>query len=591
MGVAMITRWFPDLASYTLDKLRSDAAAALAVTFMGVPQGIAYALIAGLPPATGLYAGAVPAIVGSMLRSSRHVVAGPTNALSLLVGGAVAASVTDDVVNAALLLALMVGIFQAVAGVLRLGAMVDFISSSVVLGYITGAGVLIGIGQLPNLTGTSGSRGDLLTQLSSWGAGLGDTHPVALALGLGTVAVLVLLKFVAPKAPGAIVVLVIGVVLSWALDFDGMGLKLARDIAPVPLGLPPLTIPDVSGMDQLQALLPLAVAATVLSLVESSAVGRSIASVTGQRLETSRDFLGQGLANVAAGLFGGYPTSGSLSRSALNHRAGAQTRLGGALSGVFMIAVLLVLGPIVDLTPIASLAGLLLVVAWDLVDFRRIRAIVLAGPTDAFAFVGTTLGTWALPLDQAIYLGVGISIILFLRNARTLTVREMVVDGDRLRELQPTEDHDQAGERFEAVKVLHVEGALFFGSANELRRAFDEALADDDVRVLVVRLKRAQGMDFTTAAVIEATHQRMRAQGQHLLLVGLRPRAMRVLEQMGIAEAMGPKALFPTKPGWFQAMDTALARARELVSPKDGALGGGVLGSYVDHHPVEGSGG
>jgi sulfate permease, SulP family len=165
----------------------------------------------------------------------------------------------------------------------------------------------------------------------------------------------------------------------------------------------------------------------VLSLVESSSVARALAVRTGQRLDMAAEFAGQGIANLAAAFSGGYPVSGSLSRSALNQQAGAETRLSAVFCGLLMIGVLLVLGPIVERTPIASLAGLLLVLANDLVDRQRIRMVLRGTMSDRVAFVATLLGTWVLPLDQAIYAGVGISIILFLRRARLLTVREMVI--------------------------------------------------------------------------------------------------------------------------------------------------------------------
>jgi SulP family sulfate permease len=557
----MFARLFPDLAQYKPAWIQVDLASALAITFMAVPQGIAYAMIAGLPPATGLFAGAIPTILGSIFRSSNHVVTGPTNALSLLVGTAVAASATDDPMTAGLILATMVGVFQLSAGLLKLGAIVDYISTAVVAGYITGAGILIGVGQLKNLTGTTGSRGDVYSQISAWIAGLGDVNYWSVGIGVGTAVAILGMRAVSRRIPTAIVVLAIGVVLSWAIGLDQYGVALARDIAPVPIGLPPLTIPGVESVAQLSALLPVAVAATVLSLVESSAVARSIASRTGQRLSSNREFIGQGVANLAAGFFGGYPTSGSLSRSALNERAGAKSRLGGVFAGIMMILVLLFLGPIVDLTPIPSLAGLLLVVAVDLVDVKKIRAILSGDVGDKVAFLATLVGTWVLSLDQAIYLGVGLSLMLFLQKARNLVVKEMVLD-EKGRFTEITQD---GSHKADVIRVLHIEGSLFFGAANELRDAIDDVLAHDAVKVLIIRLKRTRGLDYTTATVLEAAHQRMVQQGRHLYLVGLRPDTLKLLERVGVADALGRDHLYPTRPGLFLAMDNALRDAVEIV--------------------------
>ncbi len=564
-----LTRFLPflDLQNYSGDDARMDVQAAIAVTFMSVPQGVAYAVIAGLPPAMGLYAGALPAIVGSLLRSSKHVVSGPTNALSLLVGTAIASTATDPVV-AATTLALMVGVFQLLAGMLSLGAIVDYISSAVVLGYITGAGTLIAIGQLPNITATEALKGDVLTRIVGWSGQLGHADPLATSIALGTATAMLMLGRLAPKVPAAILAVASGIAMSWFFDLGGRGLPLVRDLAPVPQGLPPLTVPSLNDLD---VLLPVAIATTVLSLIESSAVARSIASRSGQRVDTSVDFAGQGLSNLAAAFFGGYPTSGSLARSALNETAGARTRVAGALSGVFMLGILLFLGPIVDLTPVASLAGVLLVVAIGLVDVPRIRLVMGAGWSDRLAFLGTLIGTWTLSLDKAIYLGVVISIVLFLRKARLLIVRQLGFDADgRLREVS----EEDPGTHCTAIRILHVEGNLFFGAANELRSALETHIADPEVRVLLIRLKRAHGLDATTAAVLASMHERMSADGRAVLLVGMTTDLVHEIERTGLAERFGDGALFPTKPKWFQAMATAMAHARS------------VSGDHTDDCPV-----
>ncbi|MFT5457579.1 MAG: SulP family sulfate permease [Myxococcota bacterium] len=560
----LLRRFSPwlDLRGTTLTQVRGDLQAAIAVTFMSVPQGVAYALIAGLPPAMGLYAGALPAIFGAFFRSSRHVITGPTNALSLLVGTAVAGQL-DDPVQVAITLAFLVGLFQLGAGLFRLGALVDYISTAVVLGYITGAGMLIGAGQLPNITATPKHAGTLPATIFGWLGDLPHADPATMAVGLGTAAGLLVLRRVAPKLPGAIIAMTAGIGLSAALGDRAAMLVRVGDLAAIPAGLPPLTLPDLSAIPELWTI---ALATTVLSLVESSAVARNIAGRTGQDLDMSVEFAGQGMANLAAAFFGAYPTSGSLSRSAANEQLGGSTRLSGAFSGVFLIGVLLVLGPVVDLTPVASLAGLLLVVAWDLVDRERIARLMRSGAADALAFLTTVVGTWMLRLDQAIYLGVAISVVMFVRRASLLVVRDLAVDeAGMLREVRP--DDPATPRRCTAIRILHVEGPLFFGAANELRDALTRATADPHIRVLVVRLKRTQGLDFTTADVLESVHHQLAARGRHLLLVGMRRRTMEIMERVGTAEVIGEEHLHPSEPGWFVAMNQAIEQALELAGP------------------------
>ncbi len=558
-GMSLFSPLLSELRRTDSTTLLRDAAAALVVLFMAIPQGVAYAVIAGLPPATGIYAATFPAIVASLFRSSRHVISGPTNALSLLVGGAILAMPPDgNPVQLAVNLALLVGIFQITAGVLRLGAVVDYISSPVVLGYVTGAGVLIGIGQLPNLSGTAAERGHVVQRVVSWASGLDAVEPLTLALGLGTALALLAMRRWLPRAPGPLVVMVAGVVTSLLLGLSERGVTVVADLAPVPGTLPPLTVPELG---ELAGLVPIALAATVLSLVESTSVARAIAARTGDRLDATGEFMGQGLANVVAAFCGGYPVSGSLSRSTLNHRAGAETRLAGVASGAALLVVLVTLGPLLDATPVASLAGLLVIVAWDLVDLPRIRRAVRAGLGDAAAFFVTLIGTWSMSLDQAIYLGVGISIVLFLQRARLLVVRELVVgDAGRLREAPLRRDPDPA-HCCPAIRILHIEGPLFFGAAGELQAALDEVAAESELQVLVLRMKRTQGLDATTVEVIESTSARLGESGRTLLMVGMRPDEMAIIERTGAAERLGAEHLFPTQRRWFRAMEEALDQA------------------------------
>lgn len=532
----------PSFESFVAQRdLRPDVLAALTVVFLGVPQGMAYATVAHLPPVVGLYASALPVIVSSLLRSSRHVIAGPSNALSLLVGAGVAAGVGPDPLVAVVTLAALVGVFQLAAGVLRLGALVDYISSSVVLGYVTGAGVLIGVGQLYNATGTAGETGTLWVTVPGVSRALADTQPLAVGVAVATVVLIALTRRFAKKVPAAVLATAAAIAVTIAFDLDQHGLKTARDIAPIPAGLPPFTLPDLSLVRQL---LPLAIACSVLSLIEANAVARSLAQHTGDRVDASVEFTGQGLANIVAGLSGGYPISGSLARSTLNYEAGAHTRLAGVLTGAFMVVVLLALGPVLESMPVAALAGLLFVVAWRLVDVRRIRAMWGAGWTDRLAFGTTLIGTWTLPLDDAIYLGVGVSIVLFLRKARLITMREVAVseDGALLEQDVGTEAKGRVCPR---VRILQLQGSLFFGAANELLTTLDDMTRDDQLRTLVVRLRRTSGLDGTVAAVFASAAERMRARGQRLVLVGVSERARRVLDGAGATELIGEENVRP----------------------------------------------
>ena len=570
--MVQLARFLPlrDLLGTGRPRLGPDLLAGLTVTFLSIPQGVAYALIADLPPAMGLYAATLPAVVGSLMRSSRLVVAGPTNALSLLVGGSVAILARDlglAPAEIAVTLALAVGIFQVAAGALRLGTLVDFISMPVVLGYVTGAGVLIGVGQLHHLSGSAGGTGDALSRLAAWLSGLGSLHVPTLALGLGTAALVIALRRLTPRLPSEMIALATGVGLSFAFDLGDAGVRLLADIAPIPAALPPLSTPV---WHALPAVLTVAAAATVLSLIESTAVARSLSARSGQQLDTSVEFVGQGLANLSAAFCSGYPVSGSLARSALNHRAGATSRLSGALSGVLVLGLVLVAGPLLDATPVASLAGLLLVVAWNLIDRARVALVVRSSSGDALAFLGTLVGTWVLRLDHAIYLGIAISVASFLRRSGWLRARHMAVSpAARMREVDPAVPALTEPEECRHIQLLHLEGALYFGSSGELQEILDRALRAPGLEVLVLRVKRTHNLDVTAAEVLTRAAELARTRGQEIYLVGMRPRAMARLERMGVVEVFGEDQLFPTQSRWFGALDEAVAQALARVGPHE----------------------
>ena len=562
----MMHRYFPflDLRSYHVSLLRRDFMASTSVVFLDIPQGVAYAMIAGLPPVMGLYAAAIPAIVGALFRSSRHVVTGPTNALSLLVGSAVAAQAAAGgatPMEVGVTLAFMVGVFQFLAGVLRLDAVADYISQPVVRGYITGAAVLIAIGQLPNVTGTKGGDGHLGRVLLHWLIGLSHTHLLTLAFAVGTLLTILVLRRVSPRLPGSAIVMVGSIVISNMFHFHDLGLKLVSDLAPIPSGLPPFTNPHLTLLTELA---PSAIACAVLSLVESSSVARALAARSGQRLDLAVEFAGQGLANISAAFSGGYPVSGSLARSALNQRAGSASRLSAVFCGLLIILILLFLGPLVGGTPVASLAGLLLVLVNDLIDRDHIKLILRGAQTDKVAFITTVLGAWTLPLDRAIYLGVGISIVMFLRRARMLSVREMVIgEKGRFREVDP--DSEEAVYLCPAIRILNLTGPLFFAVTGELENAIAPFLRDSNIRVLILRLRQAQDVDVTTATVLAATARQFASSGRVLILLGLRPTTQELIDHTRLVDEIGPENIFPAQVGWFTAMEAALRRALAIT--------------------------
>ncbi len=556
---------------YRAEQIPKDLLAAAAVTFLCIPQGVAYAVIADLPPAMGLYAGAIPAIVASLLRSSRHVITGPTNAVSLIIGTTLLASVDAHPMQVGVTLALMVGVLQVAAGVLRLGAVVDFISGSVVLGFISGAGLLIGLGQLPNVTATTAGSGNAIQRVIGWAQGIGDADPTSVAIAAGTAGSILLLRRLSPHLPAALIVLAAVTGLAMGLDLHASGLAEVGDLSPIASSLPPLTLPDLSLVTHL---LPLAVAITVLCMVESTSMARSLAHRSGQRLRISQEFVGEGLGNIAGAFFGAYPATGSLSRSALNEREGATSRMAGVYSGVMVLLAPLALGGVLDHIPVSALAGLLLVVAVRLVEVHDIQRVLRSHGGDRFAFLGTVLSCFVLSLEEAIYVGVAISLVNTLRRVRLLAVRDLVIDSDGdLREvnartrLRTPEGFQHEGVRYcDRIHILNVEGSLFFAAAGQLQDALDEVLDGTSVQVLILRLKQVRHLDVSTLDVIESTARRLESEGRHMLLLGMKPSTMRFMQRVGLDAVIGEDRMFPTRPGhWYSALADALDTALQLM--------------------------
>jgi SulP family sulfate permease len=558
---------------YRLADLPSDLTAGIAVAFLGAPQGLAHATIAGLPPAVGLYAAIFPGIVAGLLRSSSHVVVGSTNSLSLLVGVAVAAHASHDPLSTAITLAFMVGIFQVMAGLLRWGPIVDFVSGAVVIGYMTGAGVLIAAGQLHTVTGTHGPGGSLWNNVAGWIAALPDTNPASAGLAALSVALILIARRLSVRwgwpVPGPLVATLVGLLLHRFLSLGAYGVGEVGDLTPIAAALPQFSLPEFGRM---RDLLSTAAAATVLSMVEAASVGRAIAQKTKQRIDPSQDLAGQGWANVVAAFASGMPVSGSLARSVLNERAGAKTFVAGIVAAVMTLAVLMALGGVLNAVPLPVLGGVILTVATDLVDFSKIKTVLRSSRADAATFVATTLGAWILTLDQAIYLGVSLSIILLLNQLREPKISELWFDKEG-------KVHEDATWRKELeddaarVRILHLQGPLFFAVSPSLASAADAALADPRLKVLILRPQRAGQLDYTAAQLIVSLAEQIRQGGRRMFVVGLTAEGKAMLWRLGGERVLGEDAIFERQEEWLASLRAAYKHAHETLRAQESCSG------------------
>lgn len=412
--------WWPKVGRATLKK---DAVAGVSGALIVLPQGLAYAVIAGLPPEYGLYCAIGPAIVAALFGSSWHLVSGPTAAISIVVFSALsplATPGTPEYVTLALTLGLLVGAIQLALGLVRLGRLTDLISHSVIVGFTTGAACLIAASQLTHFFGLSvASRTGFFPTAYEALLALPRLNLAVTLIGLVTLLTCLLSRRLAPRLPHMVIAMVAGSVVAALVPWGaaaGTGIPL---VGALPAAIPPLSLPSFV-LDDWNRLGGSAIAIAILGLTEAVAIARAVALRSGQTIDGNQEFIGQGLSNIAGSFFSGYPSSGSFTRSGVNYEGGAVTPLAAVFASLILMAILFFIAPVVAYLPIAAMAGVLFVVAWGLIDWRAIRHIVGAEPgkRDAAAvFAVTFFSTLLIALEFAVFVGILFSLVLrTLRN-------------------------------------------------------------------------------------------------------------------------------------------------------------------------------
>lgn len=520
---------------YELSSLRPDLIAGLTVAVILLPQAIAYALIAELPPQTGLYAAIVAAIVGALWGSSNHLQTGPTNASSLLVLSTLitmAAPGTAEYVILAGLLAVAAGVIRLAMGLARLGVLVNFVSHSVTVGFTAGAGVLIAINQLRHLLGLEFSNYGLVETVSGIVVHLPETHILTMSLGLGTMLLIVLLRLLNPKLPGPLIAMVVAAAVVGIAGLEQQGVVV---IGELPRSLPPLSKLPLLNTRIIGQLAPGALAIAAIGLVEAMSIARSISGHSGQRLDSNQEFVGQGLANIAAGFFSGYPCSGSLTRSAVNFDAGAQTRLAGAFSGLFVLVAMLALAPFAAYVPRAALSGVLILTAYSMVDRKGIVRILKGARADAVIMVVTSLATLFLSLEFAVLAGILLSFAVYIIKTSVPRVSSVLPD-ERYRHFIYQPEKTPCPQ----LAVLDILGDLYFGAVSHVEKAIGQHLAANPTqRLLLVRMHSVQQCDFSGIHALESIVRSIRDQGGDLFMVRVREPVLDLMRTTGFWATLG----------------------------------------------------
>src|SRR5688572_2516063 len=550
-----VQRLFPFLAwRERLDKatIRADATAGLVGGLVVLPQGVAYATLAGLPPEYGLYTAMIPAIVAALWGSSWHMVSGPTNALSLVVFAVLAplaAPGSASFVTLALTLSLMMGAVQLAMGLARLGALVNFISHTVVVGFTAGAGLLIIAAQLKNFLGIPVEAGaGFFATLLQVARALGSLDIAVTATGAVTLVAAIVAKRYMPRIPYMLTAMIVGSVFGFAL------IRLAGAAIPVVGQLPSaLPLPSLPAFDPetWRTLAPAALALTVLGLTEAVSIARAVALRSGQRVDGNQEFIGQGLSNLAGAFFSSYPSSGSFNRSGVNYEAGARTPLAAIAAALVLVIVLFVVGPLVAWLPLAVMAALLFVVAWGLIDIAEMRRVFRANRGDALVLVVTFVSTLTLQLEFAIFVGVLASLFVYLHRTTRPRVVRLAPDAQTGHFVPASATSPPAA----GLDILRIDGSLFFGAVEHVRDALETARRDrPEVRHVLLVATAINFVDVAGATMLGQLAREMREAGSTLYVSGLKPQVREVLERAGAIDIIGRERLFDAEEETWQAL-------------------------------------
>lgn len=515
-------RWWPQV---NRDTLRADLLAGLVGAIVVLPQGVAFATLAGLPPAYGLYAAMIPTAIAALFGSSLHAVTGPTNAVSLVVVATLASLAvpgSPEYVTLALTLSFLCGAMMLAMGLARLGVLANFISHTVVVGFTAGAALLIVASQLGNFFGLDLPRGaSFLGTLRAFLAHVAELDPRAVLVGAATLAAGLLARRLAPKIPYMIVAMIAGSLVALALDrVLGETASAIRTLGALPSALPALSQPRFS-LDTVQKLAGIAVAITVLVLTEAMSIARSIALRSGQRIDGNQEFIGQGLANVAASFFSAYPVAASFNRSGINYEAGASTPLAAVTAALLLSPILFGIAPLLAYLPIAALAAILFMVAWGLLDFDAMRVIARTSRSETALLALTFAATLLMELEFAILAGVTMSLLMYLARTSRPKMRSLAPDPEQPKR-QLTEVAPGIAE-CPQLKILRVEGSLYFGAVDHVGTHLDtlrEILPGH--RHLLLMSKSINFVDVAGAELLRHEAQRRREAGGRLYLYGLR---------------------------------------------------------------------
>ena len=549
--MSILTRFLPFLAWFRMvnaETLKADLIAGFTGAVIVLPQGVAFATIAGLPPEYGLYTAMITPIIAALFGSSRHLISGPTTAISIVIFSTVshhAVPGSAEFVEIALTMTFLAGVYQFVFGLVRLGALVNFVSHTVVIGFTAGAAILIVTSQMKHILGVYVPRGEsfMHTWMDLWYS-LSAINIYAVSIALISLLVALAIKWRWRTAPNLLVALFIGGGLTYLLGAEQHAITLVGEI---PGRLPPLSTPDFS-YSTITKLASEAFAVAMLGLIEAVSISRSIASKSNQRISASQEFMGQGLSNIVGSFFSSYAGSGSFTRSGVNYAAGAKTPLSAIFAAVILMLIVLMIAPLTAYLPVPAMAGVILLVAYNLIDLSQIRHILSSSKNETIILLVTFLATLFLELEFAIYLGVLLSLVIFLWRTSTPEIVTLAPDIDQDAQKNTLVDvSSKPLNQCPQLKIIRIDMSVYFGSLNHIQTRLNEITDSERISHILIIGTGINFVDLSGEEMLLSEARRLEKLGGGLYFADLKPSVYEFLGRAHFISDVGNTHFFDRK--------------------------------------------
>lgn len=557
-----------ELKRYSVAKLKSDVVAGLTVAIVTIPQAIGFALVVGIPVQAVLVTAIIGAAFCAIFSSSRHLVFGPTNTISIILAGALVtvAAVPLTALQKVLIIGCLMGVIQLAAGFFKLGNLTHFISRTVIIAYSTAVGVLIAVGQISNLFGLGRppdvSLPGTVQHIANSLVHL-DFNPMTAGVGLSSLLVLILIRRLKPAWPEGLIMLALFGCIAVFYGLSEFGVPLVRDAGEVAGQMPffagfPL---NEAGLKLVPQVASAALAAAILGMLEAISISKTLAARSGQVVNPNQELIGMGVGNLASTAFGAMPGSASFVRSSANYQSNAATQMSSIFGSAGILVILLLIATWVNFIPVAALAAFLIMISLKLINPEQIRIVCRATRSDAVVFWTTLLAALFLKLDTAVYVGIGTSLLLFLRKASAPSLVEYGFnDEGQLSQLDETKVRTNS-----SISIVHVEGELFFGAADLFQEQVRYLADAGGIRVVILRMKNARHLDATSVMSMLHLHDYLKKTERYLLISGINPDVERVLRASAAYDRIGAENIFPAEANLTMSTKRALLRASQLL--------------------------